>query len=186
MAKLHNHSQQWTPPLGFDRPTYDAEGFIGTSSSYPLDQIGRKHLSSTILRDLETVYSRLKDVEQELGRSRQFFGLIHVDLSFSNIVFTAQEAMPIDFDECGFGFYLLDLATALAGPWGKLGYLERYEMFLNGYRESRRLSDDFLVHLPVFMAVRTTAMLLWAAAQSPDHPWVEGMWQRVRSMLLLT
>ena len=40
-----------------------------------------------------------------------------------------------------------------------------------------------LAHMPLFLAVRTAAMILWAAAQSPVHSWVRDMGKWVRELL---
>jgi Ser/Thr protein kinase RdoA (MazF antagonist) len=184
VANLHNHSRTWTLPPTFDRPTYDTDGTIGPRSGFPIDEIGRERLPAPVLRDLETVYSRLKKVEEHLGHDPEHFGLIHFDLSFTNVLFAAEEAMPIDFDQCGFGFYLYDLAVVLAGPYGEPGFQERCAALFRGYRNIRHLDGDLIAYIPVFMASRATTLILWAAAQSPHHPWIETQWKhRIQPLL---
>ncbi len=184
VARLHNHAQRWTPPSTFDRPVYDADGVMGPQSGFPLDEIGPTHLPAPIRHDLETVYDRFKKTEESLGRGPDHFGLIHFDLSFSNVLFTAREVWPIDFDDCGYGFYLYDLAVVLAGPFGEPGFQERSEALFGGYREIRHLDSEWIACLPVFMAARAAALILWAAAQSPDHPWVRTQWEhRIKPLL---
>jgi len=183
-ARLHGHSQRWTLPPAFDRPTYDADGIMGLRSGFPLREIGSKRLPAPIRRDLEIVYARFKKAEEHLGHDPEHFGLIHFDLSFSNVLFTAKEALPIDFDQCGLGFYLYDLAVILAGPFGEPGFQERCKALFRGYREIRRLDRELIAHIPTFMAARATAMILWAASQSPNHPLIETQWKhRIRPLL---
>lgn len=74
----------------------------------------------------------LREADRQVGRGPDQFGFIHYDLSFSNVLFTAREAIPLDFDECGFGHYLQDLAVALAGPFGEDGFQDRYEATVRG------------------------------------------------------
>lgn len=183
-AKLHAHAQHWTPPANFDRPTYDADGFIGPRAPYPFQEIGQKYLTNQMYRDLETVYTRVSKIEQAHSRNPKFFGLIHRDLSFSNVLYAHGEAMPIDFDEGGFGFYLHDLASSLAGAWLRSDYQSCYETFVEAYRETRAISDKTLSHIPTFMATRTAAMLLYTATRMKnDHPYLIQTWERMRSMM---
>src|SRR4029450_890805 len=41
-------------------------------------------------------------------------GLIHGDLHHKNVLFHRGEARAIDFDDCGWGFHLYDLAVTLS------------------------------------------------------------------------
>ena len=167
-------------PTGFDRPTYDAEGLFGSRSKFPLDEIG----PAPVRRDLETVYGRLKEAEQQMGCDTEMFGLIHADLSFGNVLFRPGHAIAIDFGDCGFGYYLYDVAVILAGPYGRPGFQERSDAFLKGYREVRSLSMDLEEYIPTLMASRAAANILEAAAKSPDHSLIESQWRyRVQPLL---
>ena len=106
VAKLHVHASDWKPPSKPDRRTYDADGVFGTQAVRPFTALTTDDVPREVIDGLAEGYKRLKAVEQSLGRSKEHFGFIHFDLSFSNVLFTAVEARPIDFDECGFGFYL--------------------------------------------------------------------------------
>lgn len=179
-GELHNHSEAWSPPTGFDRPKYDAEGLIGSRSKFPLDEIG----PAPVRRDLETVYGRLTEAEQQMGGDTGMFGLIHADLSFGNVLFRPGHAIAIDFGDCGFGYYLYDIAVILAGPYGRPGFQERSDAFLKGYREVRSLSMDLEAYIPTLMASRAAANILEAAAKSPDHSLIESQWRyRVQPLL---
>jgi Ser/Thr protein kinase RdoA (MazF antagonist) len=181
VGQLHDHVSKWTPPERPDRRTYDAEGVMGPQAAYPLEGLSRDHLPDEVREGLRTVYRRLQVIEEELGRGPDHFGFIHFDLSFSNVLFTAREARPIDFDECGFGTYLQDLAVALAGPYGRPDFQARYEAVITGYREVRALSGEQLVHLPMFLALRAAALILWSAHSGKK---VSAQWQsRMRLQL---
>ena len=183
VGALHDHSRRWSPPPGFDRPTYDADGLLAPPGGPERGRAELERLPSRVRRDLERLRRRLRQVQRRLGRGGESFGLIHSDLSFGNVLFAGEEAMPIDFDDCGFGYYLYDLAVVLAGPWHRPGFDVRREALLRGYRQVRALGDDVAGLLPAFMAARAGRLLLWAAAESAGHPWIEPQWRRVRSLL---
>jgi Ser/Thr protein kinase RdoA (MazF antagonist) len=162
VAKLHHHAQRWTPPFQLDRPFYDSTSVFGE------DGVTYKQLSEEVQGYLQTLHEQLQEVEQRLGKNPDQFGLIHSDLSFGNVLFTANEVLPIDFDDCGFGYYLYDLAVVLAGPWERLGFQQRREALFEGYREICKLPDEHLSLIPTFMAMRASSL---------------GQWDRVRTLL---
>ena len=181
-ARLHRHSQTWRPPPGFERPVLDAAGFIGERAPYSLQALGHL-LPADLRRDLEEVYRRLLAAEAELAPRRDLFGLVHRDLTFSNVLFAADEARAIDFDEGGFGCYLHDCGASLNGARWNDGYAENRDAYLEAYHRVRPLDGDVPAYLPLFMAVRTAAMILWAADQSPTHGWISSMAPWVRELL---
>lgn len=112
VAALHAFSSRYAPPAGFSRPRYDAAWYFGRQS-WKSDEsflalLDPDHLGH--LRELD------REVESDLGgrpTSPDTFGLIHYDLHAGNFLFEKDEARMIDFDECGFGFHLFDLAHIL-------------------------------------------------------------------------
>lgn len=134
-ATLHRHAQQWTPE-NLDRPRLGSEQLIAAD--------GWHGLSADAAVRLKDLCTRLRKVELQLGTGRDVYGLIHSDLSFGNVLFDDREAMPIDFDDCGFGHYLYDLAVIFAGAWSQPDYPQRRDAVLAGYREVRPLGDELL------------------------------------------
>ena len=168
VANLHHHTQHWVPSFELNRPIYDATSVRGFNSAVDPDGVTYKQLPADVRGHLQTLHERLQEVEQRLGKSSDRFGLIHSDLSFGNVLFTEEEVLPIDFDDCGFGYYLYDLAVVLAGPWEKPGFQHRREALLEGYREICELPDEHLSLIPTFMAMRASSL---------------GQWDRVRTLL---
>jgi Ser/Thr protein kinase RdoA (MazF antagonist) len=161
VAKLHHHSQHWAPSFELNRPFYDSTGVLSADSVAGPDGATYKQLPADVRGHLQTLHERLQEVEQRLGKSSDQFGLIHSDLSFGNVLFTEEEVLPIDFDDCGFGYYLYDLAVVLAGPWEKPGFQHRREALLEGYREICKLPDEHLSLIPTFMAMRASSLEQW-------------------------
>ena len=163
VAKLHHHAQRWTPPFQLDRPFYDSTSVFGD------DDVTYKRLPEASRDYLQTLHEQVQEVEQCLGKSPERFGLIHSDLSFGNVLFTADEVLPIDFDDCGFGYYLYDLAVILAGPWEKPGFQQRRNALFQGYRESCNLPDEHLSLIPTFMAMRASSLGQWDRLRTLVH-----------------
>lgn len=162
VSKLHHHAQHWAPSVELNRPIYDAASVLES------DIVSNNQLPEDVRGDLRMLHAQLQEVEQHLGKSPEQFGLIHSDLSFGNVLFTADEVSPIDFDDCGFGYYLYDLAVILAGPWERPGFQQRRDALFEGYRESCKLPDEHLSLIPTFMAMRASSL---------------GQWDRVKNLL---
>ena len=164
VAKLHHHAQHWKPTFELDRPFYDSASVLRTDNI-----VTYKQLPENVQEHLQTLHEKLQEVEQRLGKNREQFGLIHSDLSFGNVLFTADAVLPIDFDDCGFGYYLYDLAVILAGPWEKPGFQQRRDALLQGYRETCELPDAHLNLIPALMAMRASSLEQWGRARTLLH-----------------
>lgn len=182
VARLHAHSQSWSPPPDFHRPTHDVLNQIGAESAHPLPVLGPKHLPPHILEDMEAAYEGRRGAEEALGVDNPTqFGLIHCDLSFSNILFRGGEAAAIDFDMCGFGFYVYDLGVALTGLFSYDHFTERCAAVFRGYRQIRPIPTEWIEYLPAFMASRTASYILRVVDQ-PDA--VRSQWRSLLRPLL--
>jgi Ser/Thr protein kinase RdoA (MazF antagonist) len=89
-----------------------------------------------------------------LGTGRDVFGLIHADLIFSNVVFHHGTPCPIDFDDCGFGYFLYDIAILLDRIEMRQDYAALRAALLEGYRQIRLLCAEHEAHLDLFVLAR--------------------------------
>ena len=172
MARLHNHADQWRAPPGFVRIRWDWETFFGDTMIY-----GETHaadvwdlLPGGLRRRFDQVASDMRDVMTQLGEGAGNFGLIHADLHLDNALFWRGEVRVIDFDDCGFGYWLYDIAVAL---W-ELRYRADYEDFrsalIEGYTQHRPLPPGHLEHLDDFIAAREVAIGLWFTGTAQVNP----------------
>jgi Ser/Thr protein kinase RdoA (MazF antagonist) len=171
MARLHNHSERWIPPPGFVRIRWDWETFFGDTMIYGGISAGDVWdlLPGPLRRDFDRVASRMKRVMGELGDGPAQSGLIHADLHLDNALFCRDEVRVIDFDDCGSGYRLYDIAVAL---W-ELRHRDDYPLFrdalLQGYAAHRPLPDG-LAHLDDFIATRDVAFGLWFTGTAQASP----------------
>ena len=103
----------------------------------------RRHDTATIRSELLWLQA-LSDV----------FGLIHADLIFSNVMFHRGEAHPIDFDDCGFGYFLYDMAILLDRIEMREDYAALRAALLEGYRQIRPLAAEHEAYLNLFVLAR--------------------------------
>ena len=180
-ATLHRHAQTWTSNASLNRPTYDSKTVFRSDIQERLVEMLGSVDAEPINTALLTLRERLQSSESTLGLGSDRFGLIHGDLSFGNVLFDEIGAIPIDFDDCGFGYFLHDLAVPLAGAWTKPGFEERYQAFLVGYRQIRELPIDLLLHVPVFIGLRSAQLIMDYAGSVPSK---QGILDQYRTRLL--
>ena len=172
MARLHNHAGQWRVPPGFVRMRWDWETFFGDTMVYGGTNAADvwELLPGGLRRKFARVASGMRRVMTHLGEGPGDFGLIHADLHLDNALFWRGEVKIIDFDDCGFGYWLYDIAVAL---W-ELRYRDDYEDFrsalIDGYTRHRPLPPGGLAHLDDFIATREVAMGLWFTGTAQADP----------------
>ncbi len=144
-ARLHRYSESLPLPDGFTRPYWDREAIF--DEGYALTgERARALLGPDGLDVLRAVNARLARTCPGRGED---WGLIHADLHRGNLVGTpAGEFGVIDFDDCGFGHHMLDIATVLSSYFrtcagdaaAYAGFARRY---LDGYASVRPLPAAF-------------------------------------------
>ena len=172
MAQLHNHADRWSPPDWFVRTRWDWETFFGDTMEYGgINAAAVWDLLPVDLRRMfDEVATRVGTCMAQLGTDRETFGLIHADLHLDNTLFAAGEARLIDFDDCGFGFRMYDVAVALWELRHRGDYAAFRDALVDGYTEHRELADEQLDHLDAFIAAREVAFGLWFVGTAHVNP----------------
>lgn len=100
----------------------------------------------------EIARDRLADCDYEIGA-------LHGDLLRENILQNEDGLSLIDFDDCGMGFYLYDLSTALIQSFEADDFEMRCAVLLAGYQSVRPLAHA--EDLNVFLMLRAFASAGW-------------------------
>ena len=170
MARLHEFSAAWQPPEGFQRPHWDWAGQLGGAEfRTPVEELVAT-MPPHLQDPFHSVSQEARQVMDALGRGPDAYGLIHADMYPENVLFKAGQAYPIDFEDCGFGYWLWDIAIALClWPWTE-EWRWRRDAFLEGYARVRTLPQAQLRHLDLFMAAQYATMVLWASLFIRNDP----------------
>ena len=159
-ARIHNFTQTWEVPQGFSRRHWDEEGLYGDQGHF-----GCFRKFNMLTDDQRALLVKARDaVSKELaafGKSPDRYGLTHADFLPENLLADGEDVRIIDFDDCGFGWHLMDIATSLFFLIGEEPYDAAYEGIIEGYRSERDLPDDHLVLLPTFFLARGLNYLAW-------------------------
>lgn len=161
MARLHGHAERY--PMGEEDalPRWDWHWPFGESA--PLWSVGENFYSVEQMEVFEQVAWSVRQDLEELGYGRDVFGLIHRDLNLRNILFQNDTVGAIDFDLCGMGHYLLDLAVTMTitplQPRHKDRIEQMREALLEAYRSERSLPENYRKYLKTFNVMRRMAAI---------------------------
>ena len=115
----------------------------------------------------------MRQTMDRLGQGREVLGLIHADLFLGaegNVLCAGGRARPIDFDDCGYGYWIYDVAVALSHWQTATGWPSLREAPLDGYARVRSLPEGLDRHLGLFMAARHVSETLWATDMAQVNP----------------
>ena len=92
------------------------------------------------------------------------FGLAHCDLRLANLLMHAGEVKVIDFDDCGFGWYMYDAATPLSFYEHLPQVPSLIEIWLEGYRTVRAIPKADEEEIPTFVMLRRLLLVAWVGS----------------------
>jgi Ser/Thr protein kinase RdoA (MazF antagonist) len=159
-ARMHAHTRAWTPPPGFDRPIWDHEHTIGASGYWGRwqDGLGMGAEELALLGRLEqTIERRLR----AYGAARDRFGLVHADIRLANLLVDGAHVRVIDFDDCGFAWFMYDFATTVSFMEEHPRVPELREAWLDGYRSVAPLDRADEAELDTFVMLRRLLLAAW-------------------------
>jgi Ser/Thr protein kinase RdoA (MazF antagonist) len=159
-ARAHSHVEAWQPPAGFIRPVWDASAILNADGLWS-DWRVAPHVSGAARTTLDRLEQRLRDDLAAYGTGAGRFGLIHADMRLANLLVDGDRVTLIDFDDCGFGWFMYDFAAALSfietSP--QAPHLRR--AWCDGYTAIRPLSADDLAIIDAMVLLRRMALLAW-------------------------
>ena len=166
---LHGQADAWTPPPEFVRIQWDHETFFGNIMVYgdtPAIECWAL-LPVEVRTRFEAVATRMAETFPDVDD----VGLIHADLHLGNALFHRGGVKLIDFDDCGTGHRLYELAVALWELRDRPDYPAFRDALLTGYRLHRELD---VTHLDDFVATRQVAFDLWYTGMAQVNPAFAG------------
>ncbi|MGC5010582.1 phosphotransferase enzyme family protein [Streptosporangium sp. DT93] len=160
-ARMHRHARGWSRPAAFTRFHWDHEAALGAGSRWgrwqdgPGMDAGARTLLGRLDKELETRLHRF-------GRDPERYGLIHADLRSANLL-VAGDGPPavIDFDDCGFGWYLYDLAAAVSFVEHRPEVPELLDAWVRGYRTVLDLPARDAAEIWTFVMFRRLLLVAW-------------------------
>lgn len=159
-ARLHRHARAWRPPTGFIRKTWNYDTTLGDQPHWG-DWRAAPGLTAAGVLVLQRCVKQLRTELQRYGAGADRFGLIHADLRLANLLVDGDRLAVIDFDDCGFGWYMYDFAASISfietSP--KIDTLQ--QAWVSGYRDVLPLSAADEEALPMFVMLRRILLTAW-------------------------
>ena len=164
-ARMHAHARAWNLPEGFCRKRWDFDAMVGERGFWGpwRAAIGLDAAGAALL---ERALARLRQRMEWIGESAEVFGLVHADLRLANLLVDGPHLRVIDFDDCGFSWYMYDFATAVS-------FIEHESMvptllrsWLAGYRRTLLLSEETAAGIPAFVILRRILLTAWLASHA--------------------
>jgi Ser/Thr protein kinase RdoA (MazF antagonist) len=164
-GRRKNPAARWRPPPGFTRHAWDADGLTGEEPLW-----GRFWEFDGLDAEQKALILRARDTaRRDLLRAHDGglgYGLIHADFNFDNFLLRNGKVMALDFDDCGNGWHLFDLATITILFLGTDQYDAVHGAVVEGYRQERELTDETLSLMPLFYLLRVFTYLGWVHTRS--------------------
>lgn len=200
MAQLQLHGSRLAPPNGFVRgrlysltgaANRDSRsgGALAREDAHDHDDeaaavrlVGQVCSPQDAAR-VEALLDRIHATQREVGYDPDVYGLIHADLHQRNYLFRNGAVAAIDFDDCGYGHYLYDMAVTLSEVQQRTNTAALRAAFLTGYRSVWSLSAEHEGYLDTFIALRELQNLIWRI-ESRDEPAFRDVWEPIVQKML--
>ncbi|MDA8397375.1 MAG: phosphotransferase [Actinomycetota bacterium] len=160
-ARMHRHAREWRRPSWFRRFRWDFDAAFGREVRWGSwrNGIGVGVEEVGVLSRLE---ERLADRLHAFGMGPERFGLVHADMRLANLLWKSPgQVAVIDFDDCGFSWFLYDLGTSLSFIEDHPQVPALVDAWLRGYRSVAHLPQDDEAEIWTFILFRRLLLLAW-------------------------
>ena len=180
-ARMHRHARQWGRPQWFTRHVWDFETSLGETKPHWgrwRDGMGVDAEKAKLFgRTVALIGKRLA----AYGQGNERFGLAHCDLRLANLLVDGKAVKVIDFDDCGFSWYMYDAATPVSFYEHEPQVPALVESWKTGYRRADDMAKADEEEIPTFIMLRRLLLVAWIGshsetdlAKSMGLPYTEG------------
>jgi Ser/Thr protein kinase RdoA (MazF antagonist) len=164
-ARLHDHAREWVRPPDFERKIWNFDTTLGAHPHW--GELGdAPGMTSAAALLLGECVGKLRAELAAYGADADRFGLIHADLRLANLLVADEQLGVIDFDDCGFGWYMYDFAAAISFIETSPQIPALQKAWVAGYRSVRTLAADDENALPMFVMLRRLLLTAWIGSHA--------------------
>lgn len=179
-AYLHRQTEIWNGTARLNRIEWNYDTIIGEHAAWGRWQ-DFPDMTPEAEVMLEKVAAIIKKRLERYGKTENNYGLIHADLRLANLLIEGEQIKVIDFDDCGFGWHLHDLASALSFIEDKPVVPKLVNAWLDGYRKVLPFTDTDFEEIDTFIMMRRLQLTAWLAGHKESGPvaelsvgWMDG------------
>jgi Ser/Thr protein kinase RdoA (MazF antagonist) len=164
-AKLHAHAKSWERPATFTRQLWDTDAMHGTRHLWGPWQaaLGLTPEGHDLLQRAVT---KVRERLRAYGQGPERFGLIHADLRLANVLIDGNRLKLLDFDDCGFSWFMYDFASAVSFFEHLPNVAQLRDAWLKGYATIAPLTREDRDIIPTVVMARRILLLAWIASHS--------------------
>jgi Ser/Thr protein kinase RdoA (MazF antagonist) len=164
-ARMHRHAKAWRLPAGFCRKRWDVPAMVGPHGYWGSwrSAIG---LTADAKAVLEDAVAFVGERMQRFGAGPERFGLVHADLRLANLLVDGEHLRIIDFDDCGFSWFVYDFASAVSFMEHAPMLPALLQAWLTGYQKVATLSPEERAEIPTLVVLRRILLTAWLASHA--------------------
>ena len=164
-ARMHEQVAGWQRPERFERHTWDFSTSLGDRPHW-----GRWRDGMGLTPAIEAVFAEAVSLIQRrlerFGMGPGRFGLVHGDMRLANLLLDGRQVKVIDFDDCGFSWFLYDCATTVSFFEHKPEVPRLLQAWVEGYRRIRPLAPEDEAEIPTFVMLRRLLLVAWIGSNN--------------------
>ncbi len=164
-ARMHAHVRSWQRPPWFERHSWDFDTSLGSRPHWGRWRDGMGMTSAA----LETMGETVQLIERRLqrfGKAPDRFNLVHGDMRLANLLMDEGIIKVIDFDDCGFSWFLYDCATTVSFFEDSPDVPTLIDAWVRGYRRVGTLSAEDEAEIDTFVMLRRLLLVAWIGSHS--------------------
>jgi len=162
-ALAHNHAQTFALPPSFSRQKWSAAAILEADGLWG-DWRKAPHVDGEIRKILDALDADLRLSLDAYGQTPDRFGLIHADMRLANVLIDGDTIRLIDFDDCGFCWFMYDFAAAISFFEDSPQVPVLRQSWLDGYTSIRQLAPADLEIIDSMVLLRRMALLAWVGS----------------------
>ncbi|MDC7125567.1 MAG: phosphotransferase [Spirochaetales bacterium] len=160
-AKIRCQSEEWTLPSYYERMSWDFDGTFGEewNNFYGESYRAEDWFSARDIKILDQSVELMKTRLEAYGKDPSRYGMIHSDLRTSNLLCSEEGVAAIDFDDCGQGWYMYEIAGIVALIEHRADLDEIVDEIITGYESIKSISNEDKEEIGTFIMMRRLGML---------------------------
>ena len=164
-ARMHRHTRDWQRPTWFTRPVWDFDTALGSRPHWGRwrDGLGVDAERAALFGRVVAVIGRRLAA---YGQGADRFGLIHCDMRLANLLVDGAAVKVIDFDDCGFSWFMYDAATPVSFYEHEPQVPGLIEAWKTGYRRAAPLRPEDEAEIPTFLMLRRLLLVAWIGSHA--------------------